>query len=275
MLNYEKVYTTLCNELLKYVLNNNLKALVLGISGGIDSTVCAAICRNVADRAHIPFIGRSITIETNTEEERRVANLVGKNFCTDFKEVVLDDLYDNFKSFIVSKEGESNKIALGNIKCRLRMIYLYHLAHLHKGITIDTDNRTEHNLGFFTVNGDVFDYNPIGGLWKTEVYELAKYLTVVKGLNEAQAEAVKASINLTPTDGLGISSSDLEQIGCKTYKDVDEVLQASLIYKDITTIQQTADAVGIYNFDKVIRRHNASEFKRKPHPIVIPREMYD
>lgn len=58
-------------------------------------------------------------------------------------------------------------IADGNIQARLRMIYLYNLASIHKGLVMSTDNQTEYQLGFWTIHGDVGDFDPIQDLWKT------------------------------------------------------------------------------------------------------------
>ena len=69
-----------------------------------------------------------------------------------------------------------NKISQGSIKARLRIIYLYNLSSILNWIVIDTDNSTEYYLGFFTIHGDMGDFNPIGGLWKHEIYELGNYL---------------------------------------------------------------------------------------------------
>lgn len=275
MLHYDKVYKTIVSELRNYILKNNIETLVLGISGGIDSTVCAAICHAVSQQIPVGIIGRSITIVSNKDEERNTASLVGNAFCSNFKEIILNDLFESFKNTILLNEGTDciTPISQGNIKCRMRMIYLYHLASVYKGMTIDTDNLTEHNLGFFTVNGDVFDYNPIGGLWKTEVYEFAKWL--VEHVDEKQAEAINTSIALTPTDGLGISNSDLDQIGCRNYQEVDKVLNSILNFTTVDNFGRVINTIGSSNVDKVMSRHNASAYKRLSHPIVIPRSLYE
>ena len=83
-LNYEKVFNTLVDKTAEYLTKNNLKAMVLGISGGIDSTVVAAICYEVSIRTGIPLIGRSLPIK-NKEDEFSVSKLVGEAFCNDFK----------------------------------------------------------------------------------------------------------------------------------------------------------------------------------------------
>jgi len=73
-------------ELEAYITEKGIKSLVLGISGGIDSAICAALARPVCDKLNIPLIGRSIPISTNTSEERDRAEMVGNAFCTDFDE---------------------------------------------------------------------------------------------------------------------------------------------------------------------------------------------
>ena len=277
--------------------------MVLGISGGIDSTVVTAICHEVSKQTGIPLIGRSLPIK-NKEDEFDVSKLVGEAFCNDFKVVNLTDGYLAVYNSIIG--GEENliscgddaeskyqtPIANGNIQARLRMIYLYNLASIHKGLVMSTDNQTEYQLGFWTIHGDVGDFDPIQGLWKTEVYELAKWLIgyyyecgIKKEVDADGArkicdmcEAIKKSMSLTPTDGLGISNSDLDQIGAKSYYDVDRVLQTLTCkaspendkLQDELTAELGPDVVG-----KITERRFKSRFKRLVSPIIVPREMYD
>lgn len=81
-LDYGKVFKVLVKETANYVKVNNLKAMVLGISGGIDSTVVAAICHEVSKQTTIPLIGRSLPIK-NKSDEFDVSKLVGEAFCSD------------------------------------------------------------------------------------------------------------------------------------------------------------------------------------------------
>lgn len=302
-LNYERVFNILVKETSNYITRNRLNAMVLGISGGIDSTVVAAICHEVSKKTGIPLIGRSLPIK-NKEDEFDVSKLVGEAFCNDFKVVNLTDGYLAVYNSIIG--GEENliscgddaeskyqtPIANGNIQARLRMIYLYNLASIHKGLVMSTDNRTEYQLGFWTIHGDVGDFDPIQGLWKTEVYELAKWLIgyyyecgIKKEVDADGArkicdmcEAIKKSMSLTPTDGLGISNSDLDQIGAKSYYDVDRVLQTLTCkaspendkLQDELTTELGPDVVG-----KITGRRFKSRFKRLVSPIIVPREMYD
>lgn len=293
-LNYKKVFETLVEETKKYLLDNNLKAMVLGISGGIDSTVTAAICHEVSKQTGIPLIGRSLPIK-NKAAEFDTSELVGEAFCSDFQVVELKDLYETTVSMIVYNEQASldddiptqTPIANGNIQARLRMTYLYNLASIYGGLVMSTDNQTEYQLGFWTIHGDVGDFDPLQGLWKTEVYGLANWLlTRYAVFNEVdKGVAIGKSMELVPTDGLGISNSDLDQIGAKSYEEVDAILQDFLVFAEDYKDKREAmkDYFGynaLYETDpsvieKVLQRHIASEFKRKQSPIYIERSKYE
>lgn len=310
-LNYEKVFNVLVQKTKDYIVKNNLKSMVLGISGGIDSTVVAAICHEVSKRTGIPLVGRSLPIK-NKKDEFDVSKLVGEAFCNDFKVWELSHVYKAALLECCLETGEANAsnsywideleempsrtpIANGNLQARCRMMYLYDLAGLKQGLVMSTDNQTEYQLGFWTIHGDVGDFDPIQDLWKTEVYELAKWLEYKYGHDSVTAstadestfniqamKAMQASAALTPTDGLGISNSDLDQIGAKSYAEVDDILQTLIpICKwrpELGTIQMNLDRLydkyGQEVVDKVWNRHTASEFKRKKSPIYIEREEY-
>ena len=222
-LDYKKVFNVLVEETKKYLLDNNLKVMVLGISGGIDSTVVAAICHEVSKQTGIPLIGRSLPIK-NKDDEFDVSELVGQVFCDDFKVVNLLSMYQHVNQSVYDGEGTlGTPISKGNIQARLRMIYLYNLASIHRGLVMSTDNQTEYQLGFWTIHGDVGDFDPIQGLWKTEVYELAKWLIgyyygcgIKKEVDADGArkicdmcEAIKKSMSLTPTDGINIYGAQI------------------------------------------------------------------
>lgn len=314
---YKKVFDTIVEQTAKYVTDNNLKAMVLGISGGIDSTVVAAICYEVSILTGIPLIGRSLPTKFNKEGETSTATLVGKAFCNDFKEVNLDLTYRKLAYDVAFQEGfidnsgpfdfdkktsKQTALANGNIQARLRMIYLYNLAGIHRGLVMDTDNLTENNLGYFTIHGDVGDFNPIGGLWKTEVFELAEFfaekyssqsrffetddIKEIDNSDYARYYAVVQSLKLKPTAGLGITNNDLEELGAESYEQVDNILKDILTWKDLVTNPTFDNYMDDYKNSEVpfentpievvvniAKRHFASEFKRKHFPIKIISEI--
>lgn len=302
--NYKEVFETIVSKTYEYIKDNKRKTMVLGISGGIDSTVTAAICYEI-HKAHpeIRFIGLSLPCSTNMQDERASANDTMAAFCsyTDSLTVHMQKMFsflrDEFEHDYNWLKLEENLVALGNIKARLRMMYLYNIAGLSDGLVMDTDNLTEHYLGFWTIHGDVGDFNPIGGLWKHEVYGLAKWLANEWYREPGDAQkviALRKACTLNPTDGNGVAvGGDLAQIAPGlTYDQVDDVLMWFLdpktnfkyYWENFPPEKWPAHVFGAFHemwnkygdesVNRIIKRHMNSEFKRKRMPIAIEREEY-
>ena len=264
-MDYAKVFETMVQETQKYMESNNVWSMILGISGGIDSTVTAAICHEIEKRnPELKFYGVSLPCSSNSNEENDSASICMKAFCK-AGQYWTENLQKEylFLRASFSQRHSPTTIGLGNIKARLRMIYLYDLANYTSGLVMDTDNLTEHYLGFFTIHGDVCDFNPIGGLWKHEVYELAKYLrdkyeydmnhypmspdsfdwvddTNIRENYENKIEALNHALGIRPTDGNGVNDlGDMGQIApafahdrnVDAYKKVDDIIQTYLEYR--------------------------------------------
>ena len=249
-----------------YVRNSNIKSLVLGISGGVDSALVAALARKICDKTNIKLIGKFLGIEGNKVGERERALHVGNESCHDYDSVYLGSAYSNllqevdydlFRQRIGPDITHEEKIRCGNVKARIRMIYLYNLASKYNGLVLSTDNLTESLLGFWTLHGDVGDLGLIQNLWKTEVYYMA----------ESIGGSCTACADATPTDGLGITNSDIDQLlpewtpemgnHKEAYKAVDDMLISELKGSSID--------------HAVIKRYNDTMFKRS-NPLNISRE---
>jgi len=224
-MDYAIVTQNIRRQLKDYITKWNLKSLVLGVSGGIDSALCAALAAPVCKELGIPLIGVSLPCSTNKQDEIDRADEVLCAFCTERQIVPIDCFVSTFKIGLdlnSSSLTTAEKIRVGNIKARVRMIYLYNEAHRTNGCVLSTDNRSELFLSFWTTHGDVGDLGMIQQLWKTECYELAQYLV------DTESASLTSCINANPTDGLGITNSDLDQLGAKSYAEVDAVLQSYL-----------------------------------------------
>ena len=303
-MDYQKVFETMIKETQKYLEDHNLFAMILGISGGLDSTVTAAICHEVEKRnPELKFDGVSLPCTSNSGEERDSATACMKAFCKEgqYWTENLQKEYMLMKATCCQRHSPTT-IGIGNIKARLRMIYLYDLANYTKGLVMDTDNLTEHYLGFFTIHGDVCDYNPIGGLWKHEVYELANYLyneyyQAPFGSEGDKHLGLEHAIGITPTDGNGVNDlGDMGQIApafaqdknIDAYKKVDDIIQKYLyaitqfpderdkIIQDLRDKYDVDnDKVTYHTVDDVIARIKWTEYKRKGLPVVVPRKLYE
>lgn len=270
-MNYEGAVKNIRKELKTYIEDNRIKSLVMGMSGGIDSTLCALLAKPVCDELSIPLIGRSLPSRSNSDGENSRAKETGELFCTDFKEedisIWLDVAVDvNESKYRVGDDERA--IQDGNVKARIRMIKLYDLASITKGMVLSTDNYTELLLGFWTLHGDVGDYGMIQSLWKTEVYNMAEWIRQNE-LTDNEADAVLKVCLADATDGLGISKTDLEQIlpgyegtSIEGYNIVDEKLKDHLFKEDII----------VSDNDPVIQRYKRTQFKRE-NPYNIPRNL--
>ena len=279
---YSKVFDGIVESAVKYVNEYNIKSFVLGVSGGIDSTLVALIAREVCDKTNIPLIGRNFPIRPSNAggsgwEGNTTAKAIGEGLCDYFAvdnlSVLFNFTWDYMSLGKLDTETETQyKIRRGNVMARLRMMHLYDLAQRTNGLVLSTDNLTEHLLGFWTLHGDVGDYGMIQELWKTEVYRLTEWILQNRYSKIGPlGKAIAKSILKNPTDGLGVSSGDLEQLQAKSYKEVDD-----LLIEYVTGINSN-----VHDFEDweelikhpVIKRHNSSAFKRT-NPLNIKRNTY-
>jgi nicotinamide-nucleotide amidase len=216
-----------------YFADNGLTYAVFGKSEGLDSSVIAGL---LADIPGVRPIGVIMPCESDPAAEV-VARIVLDHFGVPFIRVDLTaefhalmaryyaagGVHDQLCGILADRgEIEQRRLmsvrksrAAGNIKVRLRMITLYHIAQLSGGLVVSTDNLSEFWMGFWTLCGDVGDLSPIQHLWKgLELYAVAEAL----GVPEASIQAV-------PTDGLDVlpGGTDQDQLGLP-YPDLDRVI---------------------------------------------------
>lgn len=227
--NVEDVISKIIHFTSDYIIKNKIESLVLGISGGIDSAVVACLASYVCKETNANLIGVEMHHSSNKTEEVARAKRISCNFADNIITNPIDNLIKSFASELYTYMDIltfDEKIRLGNIKARIRMIILYHYAHKNNGIVLSTDNYSEYLLGFWTLHGDVGDFGMIQNLFKTEVYEIAKFCVdrfELKG-EFKKAKALKECINAVPTDGLGITTSDFDQIDISSYEEIDYFL---------------------------------------------------
>jgi len=186
-----------------------LDGTVLGVSGGIDSTVVAYLAVNALGKEKVYGIIMPYVRNQNMNDGIELSKKLGiSHEVIEIKNLV--DSYGKIDYF-------SNKISKGNLMARVRMCLLYGKANKDNLMVLGTSNKTEIMLGYFTKYGDGgCDIEPIGDLYKTEIWGLARYLGVDKKL-----------IDKKPTADLWDGQTDEGEIGA-TYQEIDAVLKGEI-----------------------------------------------
>ena len=191
---------------------NKAESLVIGISGGIDSSVSSTLSAMTGLK--------TIVVSMPIKQKKTQHDLSLKHqqwLIKNFKNVEvhtleLDKLFETFKSSLSKFDNEHG---MANSRARLRMTTLYQVAAANKGIVVGTGNKIEDfGVGFYTKYGDGgVDISPIGDCKKTEVWELGRELKILDEI-----------INAQPTDGLWVDGrTDEDQLGL-SYKELEEAI---------------------------------------------------
>lgn len=182
------------------------KRAIIGISGGVDSAVVAALCAEACGPENVTGIMMPYGNQSIADSETLVKHLGIQSHVINIKSSV-----DDILSKLPFKE--ISKLTNGNTRARVRMVTLYNFANEINGIVVGTSNKTETMLGYFTKYGDGgVDIEPIADLYKTEVFELAKHLKLPN-----------VFVTKAPSAELWEGQTDEGEIGM-TYAEMDGIL---------------------------------------------------
>lgn len=208
-INPEKVTENLTEWIKERVSEADKEGGVVGLSGGLDSAVTAALLYRAFPQNSLGVV---LPCESNSAD-REDAYLVAEKIGIAVEEVVLDEIFQKLLTRLQHIEPGQDKIAAANIKPRLRMTALYYLAARREALVIGTDNWSELITGYFTKHGDGgIDIAPLGRLVKTEVRELAHYLGIPEKI-----------INRRPSAGLWKGQTDEDELGM-SYEQIDRYI---------------------------------------------------
>jgi len=251
MRNWNTLAKEITNWISDYALENDIRALVVGVSGGVDSAVTSTL----SARTGIRTIVLNMPIHQKKYQDdlsKKHISWLKDNFNNVEERIVnLSKTYDSFVETV--SVDEVSDIALANSRARLRMTALYATAGSNGGIVVGTGNKVEDfGVGFYTKYGDGgVDISPIADLLKTEVYQIARELDIIEEIIQA-----------APTDGLwGDGRSDEEQLGA-SYEELEWAMKESKNPSNKDLSEREKDVLGIYQ-----RLNKSNSHKMNPIPI--------
>ena len=280
----EKKFNEIITKTLDYLNKNNIRTIIVGLSGCLDSTVMTIIANEIVSNnpGQFELIGVYLPSEITTKEEDESAEAIGNLFCTRFISYPIDHIVAECSNIM----GYEYDKSINNTRARIRTTILYNIANNEpNSIILDGSNLTEIKLGKHPIHGNAGDLAILSSLWKHEIYELAlwMYHKLVSNKDEQRADALFGAIGLAPE--LNTISNKLD------YGTIDEILltfiekikpyyniiEEPIDPKDpefmlkLQAMYMLKELVNKHGEDvyKIINMHMDSEFKRKRHPVLI------
>ncbi|MBN2424507.1 MAG: NAD+ synthase [Calditrichaceae bacterium] len=222
---------------------------VFGLSGGVDSAVVACLLVESLGRENVHALIMPFR-ESNPQSREHAENLAGKiNLSYEIKDI--SPMVDAF----FKEDPEADMLRKGNKMARERMCLLYDYSALNRALVIGTSNKTELLLGYGTIFGDLASaINPIGDLYKTQIWQLAEYLNVPEEI-----------INKAPSADLWAGQTDESELGY-SYREIDRLLYLMI---DLRYPDEILEEMGykINTIKDIKTRIKKSQFKRRP-PVI-------
>ncbi|WP_281560148.1 ammonia-dependent NAD(+) synthetase [Thalassomonas sp. RHCl1] len=244
----------------KQLVNSGLKNLVLGISGGVDSSTCGRLAQLAIDELneeqgnHYQFIAVRLPFDVQADEEDAQLALsfiqpsqsLSTNILAGVNGIHQEAVQALSDNNLLDASPAAVDFAKGNVKARTRMVMQYHIAALVGALVLGTDHSAENITGFFTKWGDgACDLAPLFGLSKRQVRQIAKHLGAPALLVDKAptADLEELSPGKKDEDALGLS-----------YQQLDDFLEGKAVTKEVS--------------DLIISIYNKTQHKRQPIPTI-------
>jgi len=205
-----------------YCMKSGLQSVVLGMSGGIDSAVSAAVCARALGPDNV--VGISMPSRHSSKHSITDAEYTAKSLGIELLSMSIEKMHDSVESTLLYELDNGHSVAAENIQSRLRGMLVMGVANARGAMAIATGNKSELAMGYCTLYGDMAGgYSPLGDVWKTEVYELAKAIN-----NEAKSSGLNPPINdstMTKPPSAELAPNQTDQDSLPPYEVLDSILQ--------------------------------------------------
>jgi NAD+ synthase/NAD+ synthase (glutamine-hydrolysing) len=250
-----------------YFEKTGFEEAIIGMSGGIDSTVATTLAVDVlgSDNVYGVSLPSSVTSSDSVEDARRVADNLG----IEFDVLSVESTVYEIDTLLGNAEDEYSGVAVENVQARVRGLILMGLANSRDALVLTPDNKSEAGVGYCTLYGDaVGAIAPLGDVYKKDVYRLANYYNQ----NSSEDVIPDSVINKKPTAELSEGQTDEDDL--PPYDEIDEVLI------DYIEDGKPVDRILEDNKDSVVNdvltKIHRSEFKRyqTPPPLRVTKKAF-
>lgn len=233
-----------------YFQRTGFKTAILGLSGGIDSAVVATLAARALGPTQV--LGIAMPSQYSSAHSLEDAEVLAKNLGIAFEVRPIKFAFSSLSRELTQHRGELSALALENLQARLRGLTLMTLSNHYNALVLTTGNKSEIAMGYCTLYGDMVGaLAPIGDLFKTRVYELARYL------NSGASEPIPPR-TLTKAPSAELKPNQTDQDTLPPYEDLDPFLKR--VIED--GLVADAKASPAWAAD-VMKRLNQSEYKRR------------
>jgi len=242
-----------------YVSKNGFREVVVGVSGGIDSAVTAALAVEALgpDRVHCVSMPSRYSSEETRSDARRLAESLG---CA-FREIPIGAIVDGFGDALAGAfEGREPDLAEENIQARARGVLLMALSNKFGWMLVATGNKSELSVGYATLYGDMAGgFALLKDVYKTDVFRLARYLN-----ERAGRELIPTSI-IERAPSAELRDNQLDEDSLPPYPKLDEVLE-QYVEHDRTLEELSADGFDRDVVERAVSMVDRAEYKRRQAP---------
>jgi len=242
-----------------YVRKNGFEDVVIGVSGGIDSALTAALAVEALGAGSVHCV--SMPSRYSSEETRRDAGLLAESLGTDFRQLPIDDVYSGFESTLAeSFAGRESDLTEENLQARIRGVLLMALSNKFGWLVVATGNKSELSVGYATLYGDMAGgFALLKDVFKTDVFRLARHLN-----ERAGRELIPAStIDRAPSAEL--RADQLDEHSLPPYEALDRVLEA-YVEQDRSREELSHDGFDPDVVERAVELIDRAEYKRRQAP---------